>query len=66
MANISKSGIAIEVVKNGPIIHYLMFPDDCTIFYKANRSIAWNVKTVLKNNYNISGQVVNYHKPVVQ
>lgn len=46
MANVSKSRTGTETVKKGSVIPYLMFANDCMIFYKANRSTTRNVKTI--------------------
>lgn len=39
-----------------------MFTDNCIIFCKANRTKTRRVKAILKNYYNISRQLINYHK----
>lgn len=66
MANVPKSDIGIKITKNSHTIPYLMFANDSMIFYKATRSAARNVQSILKNYYNVSGQVVNYHKSTIQ
>lgn len=66
MANIPKSGIGIKIAKNIPIIPYFIIADECMIFYKATRSIARNVNTILKNYCNVFEQLVNYFKSMVQ
>lgn len=38
MTNVPKSGIGINVTKDGSKIPYLMFVDDCLIFYKTNKT----------------------------
>lgn len=55
MANTPKSGIGIKFTKNDSIIPYQMFADDCTIFYKATKSAAINVKVTLENYCSVSG-----------
>lgn len=32
IANIPKSSIVVKIAKNGPVIPYLIFVDDCMIF----------------------------------
>lgn len=39
---------------------YVMFADDCLMFYEANRKAAWYVKDILKNYYKVSDQLVNF------
>lgn len=46
MSTISKSSIGIKMAKNDSIIPYLIFADDCMIFYKATSSKARNVKVI--------------------
>lgn len=43
-----------------------MFADECIIFCKASRIAARNVKEVLHNYCMVSGQLINYHKSLVQ
>lgn len=66
MANIPKSGIGIQVAKDGSKIPYLMFVNGCLIFYKAKRTIARSIKTILENYFNVLGQLVDFHKFMVQ
>lgn len=44
----------------------LMFTDDCMIFCEAVWSAARDVNAILENYRDVSGQLVNYHKPMVQ
>lgn len=53
-------------MRSSPTILYLMFADDCLIFCMINRISAWYIKIILKNYYSVSGQLINYHKLVVQ
>lgn len=48
ISNIPKSGVGIEVAKNGLIISYLILSDDYIVFYKATTSVAQNIKAILK------------------
>lgn len=67
MANVPKSGSGIKVAKTGPIIPCLMFANDYLILYKANRITARNIKPILEEDYcNISGELVDYRKSMVQ
>lgn len=43
-----------------------MFTDNCMTFTKQNMTAAWNITVILKIYCNVSGQLVNYHKSVVQ
>lgn len=59
MLNVPKTGTGTKVAKNSPIIPYLMFANDCPIFYKANRKVARHVKTnprQLLQNFWLIGQ----------
>lgn len=46
----------------------LQLPTQCLFtivwFYRANRTVTRNVKVILENYYNVSGQLISYHKPV--
>lgn len=48
-ANVHRSGVGIEIAKNGPTIPYSMFADGCMIFCTTIRSAAWDVKTISQN-----------------
>lgn len=43
-----------------------MFADDCTIFCRATKEAANEVKTILDHYYTIFGQLINYHKCIIQ
>lgn len=65
-ASIPKTGMGVKVAKQGPMILFLMFADDCIIFSKASKMAARNVKEVLQDYCMVSSQLVNYHKSLVQ
>lgn len=62
MANVRISGIGKEVSENCLLNPYLMFTDYCMISCKAKKTTARHVTTILKNYYNVLGQLVNNHK----
>lgn len=66
MVKFFKSGIDIKIGKSGFTNSYLLLVDDCIIFYKENKSAARNVKVIVKNYCNLSGQLVNFYKAMVQ
>lgn len=43
-----------------------MMANDCVLFCIANRTVAQDVKAILKNYPKVSGQSKNYHKLIVQ
>lgn len=55
----------IKVAKNGAAILYLIFADDYMIFCKATKSVDQNIKAILANYFNASGQRINFLKSVV-
>lgn len=57
MTNIPKTGIGVKVAKNGSIIPYLMFANDCMIFCKATKSVA-RIKEILENYCKVPGRLV--------
>lgn len=59
-------GLVIKVAKQGISIPYLMFADDCLIFYKSNKTAARNIRDILQDYCKVSGQLVNLHKSTVQ
>lgn len=65
-ANILKSGIGIKVTRQGLSIPCLMFADDCLMFCKASKTAARNIRDIFQDNCKVSGQLVNYHKSMVQ
>lgn len=64
--SLPKTGIGIKVAKEGPIIPYLMFADDCMIFCKVSIKTARSVKEILQGYCMVSDQLINYHKSSVQ
>lgn len=64
MTNTPKTGSDIKVSENDPTIPYLMFSNDCLLFCKGNRKAARHI--VLDNYCKVSGQLVNFHKSLVQ
>jgi len=61
-ANLSKSGVGIKISPRAQKIPRLMFADDCLIFSKANYSTCCNLKTILDDFCESSGQMINFHK----
>lgn len=62
--NVLKSGIGIKVSKKSPITPYIIFADDCMIFFKASRKAVRTGKAILENYSNISSQLVNFYNKV--
>lgn len=54
------TSIDIKVAKNGLIILYLMFADDCLVFCKINQTVAQQVRKNQDNYCKDFGQLVNY------
>lgn len=52
----------IKSNKDTPKISYLMFADDCIIFYRANKTATRNIKQVLHHYFMVSSQFVNYQE----
>ena len=57
-----KNHIGIQTHRNGPIIHFLMFVDDCTIIAKASQKACSSIDRILHNFCAMSRLLVNFHK----
>lgn len=61
-----RNHLGILTHRNGPKIPFLMFVEDCIIFAKAPQNACSNINRILNNFYATSGQLVNFHKSLVQ
>ena len=61
-----KSHIGIQTHRNDPKILFLVFAVDCVIFAKTSPKAFSNINKVLHDICATSGQLVNFHKSLVQ
>ena len=64
--NNPKNHLGIPTYRNGPKIPFLMFSDDCIIFEKASQNACDNINRILQKFCALFGQLVKFHKSVVQ
>ncbi|XP_074347574.1 uncharacterized protein LOC141686438 [Apium graveolens] len=55
----------VRVAAGAPTISYLLFDDDCYLFFRATETEAEVLKRILKRYEAISGQVVNFNKSTI-
>lgn len=51
-----------KIARGAPSVSHLLFADDCYLFFRATRSEASTMKTVLNRYERCSGQAINYRK----
>lgn len=54
-----------RIARGAPTVSHLLFADDCYLFFRATRTEAQNMKSILNRYANISGQLINYNKSAV-
>ena len=57
-----KSGVGLKLCAGLERIPCLVFADDCPLFCKACTTNCWHIKHILDAFYDLSGQLINYHK----
>ena len=60
-----KSGVGIKICPSAERISCLLLADDCLLFGKADSTSCWEVKNVLDEFCDISGQLINYQKSIL-
>jgi len=60
-----KSGVGIKICPSAERISCLLLTDDCLLFGKADSTSCWEVKNVLDEFCDISGQLINYQKSIL-